>query len=345
MNARRFFLDQGWGETRGVVTLGGKPERLIIARDDEPVDFTVGSRAVGRIRAIDRGLAMAFVDLGEGSDAILNFSAGIGPLVEGGWVEVEIKSEARRGKAPSVRWLGPAAGPARMLTPGPSVEDRLLALSRGGAIEGGAAARAVADQAQEEALETVFPLSGGGTIAVETTRALTAVDVDVGGRHGEMAKRAARAANLAAISEAARVLRLKGLGGLVVIDLAGRGHDGPVLLAAARAAFAADNPGVAIGAVSRFGALELTAPRRCRPTVEVLCDDAGALKPLTMAMSLARALEREAAHDRGARLTALTAPAVADAASGALTRLAGRFGPRLAVRSQPGLNGYEISRE
>ena len=62
------------------------------------------------------------------------------------------------------------------------------------------------------------------------TRALIAVDVDLGDRGGSDAKRATRAANFAALTTAARLLRLKGEGGLVVIDLAGRGHDGPALL-------------------------------------------------------------------------------------------------------------------
>lgn len=325
--------------------MGGKPERLLIARDDEPADLALGTRVVGRISAIEKGQAMAFVDLGAAADAVLNITAGIGPLAEGGWIEVEVKSEARRGKAPSVRWLGPATGPARVLTPGPGLEERMAMLSRGGAIEVGAAARAIADQAQDEALETVFPLPGGGSIAVECTRALTAVDVDVGQRRGDLAKRTVRAANLAAIGEAARVLRLKGLGGLVVIDLAGRGHDGPVLLAAARAAFAADNPGVSIGSVSRFGALELAAPRRRRPIIEILCEADGTLKPTTIAMDLARALDREANSDRGARLVGLAAPEVAEAASGALAKLTERFGQRLAIRGQPGRTGYEIIRE
>ena len=122
----------------------------------------------------------------------------------------------------------------------------------------------MADAAQDEALETIFPLPGGGSFAIEPTRALIAVDVDLGAAAGPAAKRAARAANLAALSEAARVLRLKGLGGLVVIDLAGRGHDGAALLTAAKTAFAPDNPGVAFGPISRFGTLELTVPRRAR---------------------------------------------------------------------------------
>jgi hypothetical protein len=48
---------------------------------------------------------------------------------------------------------------------------------------------------------------------------------------------------MAALSLAARILRLKGLGGIVVFDLVGRGHDGQALVTAARNAFAADNPG------------------------------------------------------------------------------------------------------
>src|SRR5205823_3914164 len=84
--------------------------------------------------------------------------------------------------------------------------------------------------------EVLHPLPGGGALAVEPTRALTAIDVDLGDRKGADAKRLTRAANLAAIELAARLLRLKSLGGIVVIDLVGRGHDAKALLAAARLA-------------------------------------------------------------------------------------------------------------
>ena len=62
--------------------------------------------------------------------------------------------------------------------------------------------------------------TGGGDIAIEPTRALTAIDVDLSDRKGGDAKRVTRQANLAALGMAARLLRLKGLGGIVVIDLA-----------------------------------------------------------------------------------------------------------------------------
>jgi Ribonuclease G/E len=267
---------------------------------------------------------------------VLNLSKEIGPLTEGQALEVEIRSEPRRGKGANVRLIGAAEGPPRLLAGAPSLEERLRAFAPAAEIRTGAVARSVADGAQDEALQTLFPLPGGGVLAVEPTRALTAVDVDLGSRPGAEAKRAARAANLAAIGVAARVLRLKGLGGLVVIDLVGRGHDGPALVSAARAAFGPDNPGVALGAVSRFGTLELTVPRRIRPTLDILTDDTGRLSVLSEALALARALEREAVADGGARFEAAADPEVAAAAGPALSHLAGRLGARLFVRGEPG---------
>jgi len=333
MSSRRFYIDRGVGESRGAITLGGRPERLILVREGLPAVQALGARVAARVRSVDRTLAIAFLDLGEGPDAVLNLAAGVGPIVEGGWVEVEIKSEARGGKGGSARWLGPTSGPARLLAAGPSLEDRIGALAKGAPIVEGPPARSAADLAQEEALQTVFPLRGGGSIAVETTRALVAVDVDVGAAKGDGAKRAVWEANLAALSEAARVLRLKGLG-----------QDGPPLLAAARAAFAPDNPGVALGPVSRFGTLELTIPRRSRATLEILTDGSDGASTVTLALALLRALEREAAADGGARLEAIAAPAIAAAARPFLSRLADRFGARLDIRAEDGCDSYEVMR-
>jgi Ribonuclease G/E len=260
----------------------------------------------------------------------------VGPFAEGQAVEVEIRAEARRGKGANVRLIGPSEGAARLIEAAPALEERLRGHAPGAEIRTGPVARSMADAAQEEALQTVFPLPGGGTVAVEPTRALTAVDVDLGSRPGAEAKRATRAANLAALGVAARVLRLKGLGGLIVVDLVGRGHDAPALVSAARAAFAPDNPGVALGAVSRFGTLELTVPRRTRPVLDILTDDSGGPSVLSEALALVRALEREALADGGGRFEAIAAPEVAVAARQALAQLTARLGARLAVRGEPG---------
>ena len=61
------------------------------------------------------------------------------------------------------------------------------------------------------------PLPAGASIAVEPTRALIAVDVNTG---GDTSPAAGLKANLAAARELPRQLRLRGLGGQVVIDLA-----------------------------------------------------------------------------------------------------------------------------
>ena len=342
MSERAFFLDEGIGERRAVVTLRGRPERLLIEREGEAEVQRLGAHLVARVRSVERGAGLAFLDLGEGPDAALNLKPDEGPVREGAWVAVEIRSEARRGKGALARWLGPAEGPGRVIAPGPDLGERLAALAKGAPIRTSETARAMADLAQSEALEIVFPLPGGGTVTVETTRALTAVDVDLGGRGGEGAKRAARAANIAAVGEAARVLRLKGLGGLVVIDLAGRGADGPALTAAARAAFAPDNPGVAIGQVSRFGTLELAIPRRSRPVVEQLWDARGAPEPVAEAMAALRALEREALADPGGRFELSAAPAVEAAARDLLPRLTARFGARLTLVSAADRSGYLV---
>ncbi len=336
MTERRLYLDVGAGETRGVVTLDGRPERLLLARDGDLDVQALGARLTARVRALDRANALAFLDLGSGPDAVLNLSREAGAITEGQALEVEIRTEARQGKGATARLLGPAEGPPRLLAPAPTIEEQLIGFASHADILTGPVARSVADGAQEEALATVFALPGGGSVAIEPTRALVAVDVDLGARPGAEAKRATRAANFAALGVAARVLRLKGLGGLVVIDLVGRGHDAPALVSAARAAFGPDNPGVALGAVSRFGTLELTVPRRARPVLDTLTDEHGEISVLTEALGLVRAIEREAIADGGGRFVGVAAPEVADAAAPSVIMLAARLGGRITVRGEVG---------
>jgi Ribonuclease G/E len=161
--------------------------------------------------------------------------------------------------------------------------------------------------------------------------------VDLGERKGPDAKRVTRQANLAAIGEAARLLRLKGLGGIVVLDLVGRGHDGQALLTAARAAFAPDNPGVAIGPVGRFGTMELSIPRRARPVSEILLREDGAPSERTLAQRLVRRLQEEAEVQRGGRIVGRCAPGVAEAATALIAQLSESFGARFIVRADESL--------
>ncbi|MFV0334045.1 MAG: ribonuclease E/G [Tropicimonas sp.] len=68
-----------------------------------------------------------------------------------------------------------------------------------------------------EAASPEAPLPGGGSLVVEPTRALVAVDVNSG---GDFSPAATLKANLAAAAALPRCLRLRGLGGLVTVDFA-----------------------------------------------------------------------------------------------------------------------------
>lgn len=335
MSERRIYIDRGLGETRGVLTLDDRPERLVIRRDDAEPRLILGARTAARVESVEAALMTAFLDLGGGAQAILPFKPDSRP-VRGAMVEIEIRGEPRRGKLAVARMLGSADGTPRLLKAAPNPLEALRALAREAEVVDGREAREAADEAEAEAMEVLHPLPGGGTLAIEPTRALTAIDVDLGERKGADAKRVARQANLLALKESARLLRLKGLGGLVVLDLVGRGHDGNALMTAARAAFGPDNPGVAIGPVGRFGTMEISLPRRARPIAEVLCREDGAVSDRTLAQRLVRRMEAEGEAKPGDRIEAICDPAVAAVAEPLAAALAGRLGARFRITAMPG---------
>lgn len=341
MSERRLWLDKGVGEQRGVVTLDGRPERLLIQRDSDAPGLQLGARHRARVRKVEPQLGSAFLELAGGAEAMLDFRPDARP-VQGAAIEVEIRAEPRRGKLALARALGPAEGAPQMLAPPPGLKAQLAGFAPGVKVTEGDTARQVADEAEAEALAVLHPLPGGGRLSIEPTRALTAVDIDIGERQGQETKRLARQANLAALAAGARLLRLKGLGGIVVFDLVGRGHDGAALTEAARAAFRPDNPGVAIGPISRFGTLELLIPRRTRPIAEILCGEGSRPTVRTLAQRLIREAEREAAADPGGRLQLACRPAVAEAAGPLVEALTARIGARVELVSDPSLREDEL---
>lgn len=328
--SRRFYLDSSPGERRAVVSLDGKPERLLIERDGEPARARLGALYAARVRRIEPGLGMAFLDLGEDGEA----TAPLGRygLSEGLMIEAEITAEARWGKVAVASYGGPTAREGGLIRAAPGAAERLRDLAHGAPITEGDEAREAADGAEGAVLAVEHPLPGGGVISIEATRALVAIDIDAAAKGGGDAARAARQVNQAAIAEAARLLRLKALGGLVVFDLIGKGQDGEALTAAARRAFAPDEPGVTYGPVIKLGTFTLATPRRWRLTAEALIDPSGAPTPRAVAQSLVRMLEREGRADPGGRLVAHCAPAVA----AELAPLIAQLGARFSVRAEVG---------
>jgi Ribonuclease G/E len=310
--------------------LDRRPERLLIDRRDH-VYPQLGVRYRARVLKIERGAGLALLDLGANVTAALRLKADRPAPVQGQGLEVEIAIEPQGDKAAVARMIGVVDGAPGRLNDPPTVRERLLAFAPEATVTEGAQAREAADRAEDEALAIEHPLPGGGSIALETTRALTAVDVDLGSGAGRDPKRAARDANLSAICETARLMRLKALGGVVVIDLVGRGHDGPALTRHVQTAFGPDQPGVVIGPITKFGTLELALPRRLRPVRDVLCDATGRLSAESLALRLTRAIEREGRADPGGRVVARCAPEIEAAVGAYMDRLKGALGARIDV--------------
>ncbi len=327
MSARRLFLDRGPGEDRGVVTLDGRPERLLIERAGADPQPRFGARYRVRIDEMGGPLGLAFVDLGEGVGGVMRLKSGGPP--RGAVLQAKVTAEARADKAAVLKLIGPADGRPGLLEQAPRLEQRLRDFAPGAEITVGAAAREAADDAQDAALAVRHALGDGLSLTVEPTRALVSVDVDLS--PGATRSRPV-VANLEAIRHSARLLRLKALGGTVVIDLVGGGRDEPRLLQEARTAFQPDQPGVVILPVSRLGLLQVARPHRERPVAEVLCDGDGCLSARSVAQRLIRALEREGHASPGALLEAACA---ADVAAELGPLIAG-LGPRYSVTAALG---------
>ena len=321
---RRAYLDLAPGEARGVITLDGRPERLLIVREDDPTP-RLGARYAARVEAVSVRMGLARLDLGEAAGTLR--VRGDLPDV-GRRLVVEVVAEPVRGKPATLRLVenaAPAGSPGR-LTAGPSLPQLLAELAGTDPVVGDLA-REEADGAQFSALAMLHSFAGV-TLAVEPTRALTAVDVDLAENGPPVAQ-----ANLIALAEAARLLRLKALGGLIALDLIGFPKSHRALVTAAESAFAPDGAEVAIAPPSRFGVMEIAKPHLHQPLHEQLMDTAGRPSARTLAQATVRDLDRQGRFAPGDQLLALRAPDIA-----AIARpLVARLGPCFQVAADPGV--------
>lgn len=121
-----------------------------------------------------------------------------------------------------------------------------------------------------EALEPIVALPHGHTMIVEPTRALIAVDVNTG---MDTSPAAALKANLNAARELPRQLRLRGLGGIVMLDLAPLPKkDRRTFEASLRAAFRADPVETVLAGWTPLGNYELQRHRLRLPLRELIGD-------------------------------------------------------------------------
>ena len=152
----------------------------------------------------------------------------------------------------------------------------------------------------ENALRSRVTLPSGGSLVIHQTEALVAIDVNTGRFVGKDAlEETVFAVNLEAAAEVARQIRLRDLGGLLVIDFIDM--ELPENRAAVFARFeeelAKDRARTRVLPLSEFGLIEVTR-QRSRGNIERLltrscpaCSGSGRVKTdLTLALDLRRAL-------------------------------------------------------
>ncbi len=155
-------------------------------------------------------------------------------------------------------------------------------------------------------------LKSGGYLVINPTEALVSVDVNSGkatkGRHIE---ETALKTNLEAADEVARQLKLRDLGGLVVIDfidMENRGNNAKVERRM-KEALSADRARIQVGRISSFGLMELSRQRLSPSLTEAQfeqcnnCSGVGLIRTAdAMSILVLRAIEDEGIRARAAQI-------------------------------------------
>lgn len=177
----------------------------------------------------------------------------------------------------------------------------------------------------ESQIETAFQrevkLPSGGSIVIDVTEALVSIDINSSrATKGGDIEETALQTNLEAADEIARQLRLRDMGGLVVIDFIDMQatRNQREVEARIRDALSMDRARVQIGRISRFGLLEMSR-QRLRPSLGEVhskvcprCNGQGTIRGTrSLALSILRLVEEEAQKERSAEIRAITPTSVA----------------------------------
>ena len=171
----------------------------------------------------------------------------------------------------------------------------------------------------EAQIETAFQrevkLPSGGSIVIDPTEALVSIDINSSrATRGSDIEETALNTNLEAADEIARQLRLRDMGGLVVIDFIdmSSAKNQKDVENRMRDALEADRARVQVGRISRFGLLEMSR-QRLRPSLEETsavvcprCNGQGAIRDLkSLSLSILRVLQEEANKRKSVEVRAI----------------------------------------
>ncbi|MEM7376821.1 MAG: Rne/Rng family ribonuclease, partial [Pseudomonadota bacterium] len=170
------------------------------------------------------------------------------------------------------------------------------------------------EQQIESAFQREVTLPSGGAIVIDHTEALVSVDVNSArATKGADIEETATNTNLEAATELARQLRLRDLGGLLVIDFIdmSANRNQKAVENRLRDALKVDRARVQVGRISRFGLLEMSR-QRLRPSLgdafqEVCprCSGQGAIRTVgSLSLSILRLIEDEAMKDNTGQVVA-----------------------------------------
>lgn len=158
-------------------------------------------------------------------------------------------------------------------------------------------------------------LPSGGSIVIDPTEAMVAIDINSARatRGGDIEETALQT-NLEAADEIARQLRLRDMGGLIVIDFIdmSSNRNQRAIENRMRDALEADRARVQVGRISRFGLLEMSR-QRLRPslgeTTAIVCprcDGQGTIRDTkSLALVILRLIQDEAQKERSAEIRAM----------------------------------------
>ncbi len=166
----------------------------------------------------------------------------------------------------------------------------------------------------ESAHERMVRLPSGGSIVIDHTEALTAIDINSAkATGGGGIEETALQTNLEAAEEIARQLRLRDLGGLIVIDFIdmNSSKNQRDVEKAMQQACDIDRARVQVGRLSRFGLLEMSR-QRLRPSLSEhtqiacpRCEGRGQIRSVeSLALAALRLIEEECMKDRTGRVIA-----------------------------------------
>lgn len=296
---RRALIDNGVGEIRAAIYEDDNLVEFHLDRWSEKNVPKTGDIYAGRVITVDHSLGGVFLDMGKTQSGFLKFTEASGAprLHEGQLIDVRVSREPEGlNKGCVVKYLGQSSNTKPSCIRKASFEDRIKARFEGQLIIEYSAISQI-----YEAVDQEIALAGGGSISIEQTRALLAIDVDKG--HSSSGYEAA----ISAAHMIPKQLRLRGLGGLVVIDFPNlrQKKQRDQVWSILSDGFKSDPNSVNIAHFSRFGAVELTRQKPSRSLDQHLCTPTGLITVETQSMIALQRLEREGRVNPGAQLELL----------------------------------------